>query len=170
MAQETDARPETRGPTAQLPAIFSRYREEVDRELHVTMPRYASGMDILLRYHMGWVDSCGDSVTTPVSQGKSLRPTLCLFSCEALGGRWEAALGAAAALEYIHNFSLIHDDIQDGDVERRHRPTVWAVWGQPRALVAGDAEEVANVVRMRMAARGSGGGAWGWGVAYPPGQ
>lgn len=140
---------------AQLPAIFSRYREEVDEELHVAMPRYPSGLDILLRYHMGWVDSCGDSVITPVSQGKSLRPTLCLLSCEALGGRWEAALGAAAALEYIHNFSLIHDDIQDGDVERRHRPTVWVVWGQPRALVAGDAmRAVAEAAAHRLRERG----------------
>jgi geranylgeranyl diphosphate synthase type I len=71
--------------------------------------------------------------------GKALRPTLCLLACEAAGGDWHAALPAAAALELVHNFSLVHDDIQDRDAERRHRPTVWAVWGEPQAINAGDA-------------------------------
>ena len=48
------------------------------------------------------------------------------------------AMPAAVALEFIHNFSLIHDDIQDGDATRHHRPTVWAVWGVAKALVAGN--------------------------------
>ena len=56
-----------------------------------------------------------------VSAGKALRPALCLFSCEAHSGSWEQAMPAAVALELVHNFSLVHDDIQDGDTERRHR-------------------------------------------------
>ena len=74
-----------------------------------------------------------------ISAGKALRPTLCLFSCEAYSGSWEQAMPAAVALELVHNFSLIHDDIQDGDTERRHRPTLWALWGQPQAITAGNA-------------------------------
>jgi len=93
----------------------------------------------MLEYHMGWVDERGELPLAPVSRGKALRPTLCLFACEALSGEWVPGLPAAVALELIHNFSLIHDDIQDGDLERRHRPTVWALWGQAQAIVAGNA-------------------------------
>ena len=76
---------------------------------------------------------------TSVSQGKALRPTLCLFACEALASEYSRALPAAAALELIHNFSLIHDDIQDQDMERRHQPTVWHLWGIPKAIWSGNA-------------------------------
>ena len=72
------------------------------------------------------------------TEGKALRPTLCLFACEATGGHARQALPAAVALEFIHNFSLIHDDIQDRDEMRHHRPTLWAQWGLPKALVAGN--------------------------------
>jgi geranylgeranyl diphosphate synthase type I len=98
-----------------------------------------SSLYTLLRYHLGWTDRYGRAVAAPVSQGKALRPTLCLFACEALDGDLTRALPAAAALELIHNFSLIHDDIQDRDLERRHQPTVWHLWGVARGLVAGDA-------------------------------
>ena len=88
-------------------------------------------------------------------QGKALRPTLCLFACEALSCDWTTALPSATALELIHNFSLIHDDIQDGDVERRHRPTVWALWGQAQALLAGDAmRSLADISALGLTARG----------------
>ena len=99
----------------------------------------------------------GDSLTNLASQGKALRPTLCLFSCEALTDDWYRALPAAAALEFIHNFSLIHDDIQDGDMERRHQPTVWALWGQQQALVAGNVmRSLADVATLRITERGVG--------------
>ena len=90
-----------------------------------------------LRYYLGWVDPNGSP--DPQPEGKALRPTLCLHACRALGGDAEAALPAAISLEYIHNFSLIHDDIQDGDEFRRHRKTVWAIWGKPVGIVAGNA-------------------------------
>ena len=61
-----------------------------------------------------------------------------MFACDAFAGQLSHAAPAAAALELIHNFSLIHDDIQDRGYERRHQPTVWAVWDTPRALLAGD--------------------------------
>ena len=68
-----------------------------------------------------------------------LRPTLCLLTCEAVGGDWHNALAAAAAVELLHNFSLIHDDIEDKSQERRRRPTVWGIWGQAQGINAGDA-------------------------------
>jgi len=108
-----------------------------------------------LLYHMGWATESGKPLEAPQGQGKALRPTLCLFVCDALGGDWAQALPAAAALELIHNFSLIHDDIQDQDRKRRHRPTLWSLRGQPRALVSGDAMHgLAYRVALDLAQRG----------------
>ena len=125
---------------AKLPGMFSRYKSSVEQELYRVVPdSETSEAYRLLRYHLGWVDRQGSGMETPISQGKALRPTLCLFACEALANDYSKALPAAAALELIHDFSLIHDDIQDQDVERRHQPTVWHLWGIPKALAAGNA-------------------------------
>lgn len=70
--------------------------------------------------------------------GKRIRPTLCLLACEAVGGDPKAALPTAAAIELIHTFTLIHDDIMDEDLVRRGRPTVAAIWGNPIGITAGD--------------------------------
>ncbi|MCD6321152.1 polyprenyl synthetase family protein [Candidatus Bipolaricaulota bacterium] len=86
----------------------------------------------MLRYHMGLVRG------GPGIGGKLLRPSLVCFSCEASGGDPTTALPLAVALELVHNFSLIHDDIQDKDELRRGRPTVWAVYGVEQAINAGD--------------------------------
>ncbi|HET8569637.1 MAG TPA: polyprenyl synthetase family protein [Candidatus Limnocylindria bacterium] len=72
------------------------------------------------------------------SSGKRLRPVLFTLVYEALAGDAQPALPAAAALELLHNFTLIHDDIEDQDPTRHHRPTVWSVWGEPQAINAGD--------------------------------
>ncbi|MBI3521968.1 MAG: polyprenyl synthetase family protein [Chloroflexi bacterium] len=85
----------------------------------------------MMLYHLG-LDS-----DRPGS-GKRLRPLLCSLVYEALAGDPTAALPAAASLELLHNFTLIHDDIEDQDPTRRHRPTVWSVWGVPQAINAGD--------------------------------
>jgi geranylgeranyl diphosphate synthase type I len=85
----------------------------------------------MLEYHLGWTGGAGG--------GKRVRPLLCLLACEAAGGDWRQALPVAAAIELIHNFSLIHDDIQDNSPLRRGRPTVWSKWGQAQAINAGDA-------------------------------
>ena len=124
----------------ELPAMFARYKSRVEQELSRAVPApEETDPYLLLRYHLGWVDRHGTPAQSPVSQGKALRPTLCLFACEALDEDPARAVPAAVALELIHNFSLIHDDIQDQDAERRHQPTVWSLWGVPRALVAGNA-------------------------------
>ncbi|MGH2351451.1 MAG: polyprenyl synthetase family protein [Chloroflexota bacterium] len=90
----------------------------------------------MMRYHLGWLDEHLAPVAAPT--GKRLRPLLCLLACEACGGVAERAVPAAVALELLHNFSLIHDDIEDGDAMRHHRPTVWKLWGEPQAINAGD--------------------------------
>ncbi len=125
---------------AELPAMFARYKSWVEQGLVQAVPRAeADSLYVLLQYHLGWVDQTGGPAPQAISQGKALRPTLCLFACEALSESVDRASPAAAALELIHNFSLIHDDIQDQDRERRHQSTVWWLWGVPKALVAGNA-------------------------------
>jgi geranylgeranyl diphosphate synthase type I len=90
----------------------------------------------MMRYHMGWLDADLQPVQAP--SGKRLRPFLCMLVCEAVGGRIEHALPAAAAIELVHNFSLIHDDIEDDSETRRHRTTVWKLWGLPHGINCGD--------------------------------
>jgi geranylgeranyl diphosphate synthase, type I len=85
----------------------------------------------MMLYHLGLDAERGPS-------GKRLRPVLCTLVYEALTGDARGALPAAAAIELLHNFTLIHDDIEDQDPARHHRPTVWSVWGVPQAINAGD--------------------------------
>ncbi len=123
-------------PPADVPEVLSRYRRDVESELRSAVPQDDAGLHQALRYHLGWIDEHGHPSTS--AEGKGLRPTLCLLTCEAVGGVPEQALPAAVAVELIHSFSLIHDDIQDRDRERHHRPTVWVLWGEPQAIYAGN--------------------------------
>lgn len=93
----------------------------------------------MLEYHLGWRDERLRVLDTPAPAGKKLRPALALLVCEAVSGSIEPARAAAVALELIHNFSLVHDDIQDRGELRRHRPALWTVWGAEQAINAGDA-------------------------------
>ena len=88
-------------------------------------------------YHLGW--SAADGTPLQAPSGKGVRPTLALLSAQAGGAEAEAGIPAAVAVELVHNFSLLHDDVMDGDTERRHRPTVWTLWGVPSAILTGDA-------------------------------
>ena len=135
-AQQSQESPE-RG--AKLPSMFSRYKSSIDQGLYSAVPEAGNSEAYrLLRYHLGWLDQHGGEMDTSLNQGKALRPTLCLFACNALADDYSRAVPAAAAVELIHNFSLVHDDIQDHDVERRHQPTVWHLWGIPKALWSGN--------------------------------
>jgi len=99
----------------------------------------------MLTYHMGWT---GEGAG-PEAAGKRIRPLLvllCAAACESASRgaageveAWQAALPAAAAVELVHNFSLVHDDIQDNSDRRRGRPTAWVKWGAPMAINVGDA-------------------------------
>ncbi|TFG47749.1 MAG: polyprenyl synthetase family protein, partial [Anaerolineales bacterium] len=89
----------------------------------------------MVTYQLGWT---GENAG-PKAEGKQIRPFLVLLACEAGGGDWKKALPAAAAVELIHNFSLIHDDIEDDGEMRRGRLTVWKVWGEAQAINTGDA-------------------------------
>jgi len=92
----------------------------------------------MARYHLGWVDRDFEPVRN-VDQGKRMRPEIALLCCEAAGGTAEQAAQLAAAIELLHNFTLVHDDIQDRSPTRRHRETVWSIWGESQAINTGDA-------------------------------
>ncbi|HET9051971.1 MAG TPA: polyprenyl synthetase family protein [Candidatus Dormibacteraeota bacterium] len=106
-------------------------------ELRRSAPRAGSRVGAMAAYHMGWADAEGRPCEA--GSGKMLRASLALWAAGAAGGDARDALPAAVAVEWIHNFTLVHDDIQDGDRERRHRATLWTVVGQAQAINAGDA-------------------------------
>ncbi|MGW7292108.1 polyprenyl synthetase family protein [Streptomyces xiamenensis] len=114
-----------------------RTRELLDPALRSWTQRLPAPVARVASYHFGWVDSAGRPEEAP--QGKALRPALVLTCAEAVGGTAESALLPAVAVELVHNFSLLHDDILDGDTTRRHRATAWTVFGSSAALLAGDA-------------------------------
>ena len=114
-----------------LPAIET----ELKRTVELVNRKELSGLFQMLSYHFGWVDEHQNEQ----ARGKRIRPLLLLLITEAAGGKWEDALPAAAAIELVHNFSLIHDDIQDESPIRRGRMTVWKKWNVPQAINAGDA-------------------------------
>lgn len=100
----------------------------------------------MMRYHLGWLDEHLAPATA--STGKRLRPLLCLLCAEACGGSPVLATPAAVALELLHNFSLIHDDIEDNDAVRHHRPTVWTLWGHAQGINAGDGMHVLSYLAL----------------------
>ena len=112
---------------------------QIDLEIHrlVAHPLFEEypGLGEMLRFHFGW-DGEGNG---PEALGKRIRPLIVLLSCTAVGGNWNHALPAATGVELLHNFSLIHDDIEDGSPLRHGRATLWNKWGQALAINAGDA-------------------------------
>ena len=139
-----------------MQATLKRYQQNIDIALRASMQQILATLETnelktyygQMQYHMGWVDT--SLQPTQSNTGKLLRPTLLLLAYEAAGA-WglanetgedtyylQRALPAAVAIELTHNFSLIHDDIEDGDTERRHRPTLWTVWNTAQAINTGD--------------------------------
>jgi geranylgeranyl diphosphate synthase type I len=122
--------------TMALPSTVSRARELVEPALRAAIDRLDGESRRLAAYHLGWVDADGRPAS---GGGKAVRPALALLSAEAAGAPAITGLPGAVAVELVHNFSLLHDDLMDGDVERRHRRTVWAAYGAPAAILCGDA-------------------------------
>lgn len=147
-------------PTPTIQATLLRYHAEIQQALRQALQRHSvnslptQGDDTTpfygqMQYHLGWVDRNFAPIASKT--GKLLRPTLLLLAYEAVGA-WgltdqmpangsshlHRALPAAAALELTHNFTLIHDDIVDQDIERHHRPTLWSIWGSSQGINTGD--------------------------------
>jgi geranylgeranyl diphosphate synthase, type I len=108
--------------------------------LRAAVDRLEPGTWTVAAYHFGWVDAAGRPSGSDVTGGgKGVRARLALLSARAAGAGSEVGLPGAVAVELLHNFSLVHDDVMDGDLQRRHRRTVWAVFGVPAAILAGSA-------------------------------
>ncbi|RKN38130.1 polyprenyl synthetase family protein [Streptomyces hoynatensis] len=118
-------------------AALERARTLLDPALRAWVHRLPGPVARVASYHFGWTDGAGRPASG--TAGKALRPALVIGCAEAVGGTAQAALPPAVAVELVHNFSLLHDDILDGDATRRHRPTAWKVFGASAALLAGDA-------------------------------
>lgn len=115
---------------------FTRLLDDIETEMSKVVLEQRDGharpLYEMLAYHLG--------IDAPDSgSAKRMRPLIGLLAYESLGGDYRTVLPGAAAVELGHNFSLVHDDIEDADLERRHRPTLWALWGVPLAINAGDA-------------------------------
>lgn len=110
--------------------ILPRIEEELRQALSSLQEPTYHPLWEMLAYHLGW--------EAGASSGKRIRPLLLALCAQAAGGDWQSALPAAAAVELVHNFSLIHDDIEDNSATRRGRPTVWLRWGMAQAINCGD--------------------------------
>jgi geranylgeranyl diphosphate synthase type I len=118
-----------------LKPLFSSIESELQKQVSRFDTPRTQAFHEMLTYHMGWT---GEGAG-PEATGKRIRPLMVLLCTEACGGSWQSALPAAAAGELVHNFSLVHDDIQDNSDKRRGRPTTWVRWGMPMAINVGDA-------------------------------
>ncbi|MFD7713228.1 family 2 encapsulin nanocompartment cargo protein polyprenyl transferase [Streptomyces sp. NPDC059786] len=116
--------------------ILDRARASVDPELRRALDLLPGPMRKVALYHFGWEHA--DGTPAAGSAGKAIRPALVLAAAQALGEERPTALRAAAAVELVHNFTLLHDDVMDRDTTRRHRATAWTVFGVPDAILAGD--------------------------------
>ncbi len=126
-------------PTLGVPDILARSRRAVTPAMQDAIERLAPDIRRLATYHLGWTDADGRPAGAP--GGKGIRPALALLSARAAWVDESVGVPGGVAVELVHNFSLIHDDIIDEDTERHHRPTVWSVFGVGPAIIAGDALE-----------------------------
>ena len=133
--------------------LRSRYAAPLEQELRQSFAGQKGLLYDMLVYQLGWVDEQGTSLSGP--SGEHLHPCLCLLSCESLSGEFDVALPAAAAVELVHNFILIHEDVQSGSPNRGHRPSVWWTWGPGQAINAGDGmHALGRLALMRLQERG----------------
>jgi geranylgeranyl diphosphate synthase type I len=121
----------------EVAVILAQARAQVDPELRRAVETLPTSLRRIARYHFGWEQA--DGTTAAGHAGKAIRPAFVLAAVRALGGAPELVVRAAAAVELVHNFTLLHDDVMDRDTTRRHRPTAWTVFGDAGAILAGDA-------------------------------
>jgi geranylgeranyl diphosphate synthase type I len=120
-----------------VPSSLVRAQDLLAPALRRAVERLSPEVRRVARYHLGFADA--DGAPASGDGGKAVRPALAFLSAEAAGAPPEVGLPGAVAVELVHNFSLLHDDVMDQDLERRHRPTAWALFGVGPAILAGDA-------------------------------
>ena len=122
--------------------ILAAARELFDGPMRAAVSRLAPTVRGVVGYHLGWADAAGaptDADGAGGTAGKALRPTLAVLSAQSVGAPGLDGVPGSLAVEFVHNFSLLHDDVMDADTERRHQPTAWTVFGTSAAILAGDA-------------------------------
>jgi geranylgeranyl diphosphate synthase type I len=122
--------------TLALPTTLASSKSAVEPALRAAVDRLDPTCARVAAYHLGWIDADGRAAA---GGGKAVRPALALLSARAAGATEAVGVPGAVAVELVHNFSLVHDDLMDRDMQRRHRATVWAVWGPSTAILVGDA-------------------------------
>ena len=127
-------------PTVGVSEVLDRCRKAIRPATATAVDRLAPEIRQIAAYHLGWADAEGNPVEGHA--GKGIRPTLAMLGAQAAWAEASTGIPGGVAVELVHNFSLIHDDIIDTDIERHHRPTVWSVYGVGPAIVAGDAVQI----------------------------
>ncbi len=133
---------------------YDEYRRGVEEELRAIFDGREGFLYNLLRYHMGWVDQEG----RPQDGGTALhlQGAVALASCESLGADYRSALPAAAGVELVHHFTLVHGEVQAGRAEDPDRPSIWWVWGPAQAINAGDGlHALGRTAMLRMVGKGT---------------
>lgn len=128
--------------TAVVADLLRSARGRVEPALWDAVQSLATPIREICEYHFGWRDFDGKARSSAIALGKSIRPALVFLGARAVNERQtdaERIAVAAAQVELVHNFSLVHDDIMDGDKTRRHRETVWSAYGRPAGILVGDA-------------------------------
>ena len=113
-----------------------RYRPLIVEEMRAVVGKSDDELFRWMRYHLGWETEDGTPIDA--SGGKLMRPVAMLMAAEFVGGSAEQTVPAAAAVELVHNFSLLHDDIEDASPTRRGRATLWTFAGTAQAINTGD--------------------------------
>ncbi|GAA3689597.1 family 2 encapsulin nanocompartment cargo protein polyprenyl transferase [Lentzea roselyniae] len=118
--------------------VLRRSADQIDGPLRAAIAQLPEPLRIGAGFHFGWWDAGGNHITG--ATGKMVRPAFALSAARAVSGQVsDTAVRVGVAVELAHNFSLVHDDVLDGDRTRRGRPTVWAQFGVPHAILIGDA-------------------------------
>jgi geranylgeranyl diphosphate synthase type I len=137
-----------------LKRFFHSSLKLVEKDMEEVLGQFELPLYDFMRYHLGWKDEKGNWLEEKERKkhsGKRIRPLMLLLLTKFWGGKPELAVPTASAVEFLHNFSLIHDDIEDGDEVRRFRLTVWKIWGIPQAINLGSSmQALVNLSALRL--------------------
>tara|TARA_Y100000817_G_scaffold185739_1_gene145161 strand:- start:5300 stop:6343 length:1044 start_codon:yes stop_codon:yes gene_type:complete len=137
------------------PKFLTYPADKMENYLYKYVTSYEGKTSKYIKNYFGW-DELDSKNIKNIYSGKAFRPSICILVCTSFSGTLEMALPPSISVELVHNFSLIHDDIEDNDKVRRHKPTLWTIWGIPKAIITGNSILVlGNKVLNNMTKNGS---------------
>ncbi len=119
------------------PKFLTYQADKMENYLYEYVVSYKGKTSKYINNYFGWDNLNSENLKNKYS-GKAFRPSICILVCTSLSGTLDMALPPSISVELVHNFSLIHDDIEDNDQVRRHKPTLWTIWGIPKAIITGN--------------------------------